>query len=321
MSEVKPLRQDHRARFARRLPSSRLFSLIKQSPSGAVRLAELYTLLDGMLTEDDIRALVGQLQELTYLQPGRTGEWRAGDRLNRLADQRANPHQSLSLYSNIKSSEGRKVEIRDQHTQQTIARVDAQWLDRGVLTLEGRAVDVEWFDGEAMWVRASRDQEITDKLRYTSARQLLSYDLAQKLAVESGLAPGDSPLIECPLGWLWYHWLGDLYGRALHDLVGQFTPIHTTNQIGLCVLPSAEPQPIPLALTRLQIVRYLEDNYLRFEPMLDLGPYHHLLPTPIRRRSVIEQFDVDRFQAAVGGLKLFRASESLAAVLQTLLVE
>jgi hypothetical protein len=33
-----------------------------------------------------------------------------------------------------------------------MATVDPLWLDREVLTLEGRPLDVGWFDGEALWV-------------------------------------------------------------------------------------------------------------------------------------------------------------------------
>jgi hypothetical protein len=51
-----------------------IFSLLKQSPSGAVRLSELDMLFETMLSPDDLYAIVGQLQDLSYLQPGRTAE-------------------------------------------------------------------------------------------------------------------------------------------------------------------------------------------------------------------------------------------------------
>ncbi len=296
-----------------------IFSLVKQNPSGSIRLPELDSLFADMLEPEVTRVIVGQLEELRYLQPARSGEWRAGERLNRLVDQQANPNQSLSLYSNIKGSEGRKVEIRDQNTHQTIARVDAQWLDRGVLTLEGRAVDVQWYDGEAMWISAATDQRVADQLRYMSSRQLLSYDLAQRLTQQLRLAPGESPLVECPLGWLWYHWLGDLYGQALRDLMAGLAPVRSTPQTGLCLLFSAEPlQSVP-EWTDQEIVSYLEDNFQRYESMLDLGPYQHLLPTPLRRRAVIDQFSPDQFRTALSKLKLLHVPDSLASDLRALL--
>ncbi len=104
------------SKFRPAIAVQQVFSLLKQSPSGGIRLSELDTLFEGMLTPETIRAIVGQLEDLRYLQAARAGEWRAGERLNRLVDQQANPYQSLSLYSNIKGSEGRQVEIRDQNS-------------------------------------------------------------------------------------------------------------------------------------------------------------------------------------------------------------
>ncbi len=193
-----------------------------------------------------------------------------------------------------------------------------------MLTLEGRAVDVQWYDGEAMWITVSRDQQVADKLRYMSSRQLLSYDLAQKLAAQSGLAPGESPLVASSAGWLWYHWLGDLYGQALYDLVGEYTSVRSTPQIGLCVLLGGdstqwEPAHNAPEWSEIQILRYLEDNYQRFETMLDLGPYQHLLPTSLRRRAVVDQFDIDHFRGALSQINLFRAPIALGTDLLALL--
>src|SRR5262249_29001110 len=76
-----------------------IFSLIKQSPTAAVRLAELSSLFAGMLTADDLRAILGALQLRSYLRAGRPGEWRAGDRLNELFDQQTGAQPGLSVYS------------------------------------------------------------------------------------------------------------------------------------------------------------------------------------------------------------------------------
>lgn len=297
-----------------------IFSLLKQNPTGAVRLAELKGIFEGMVSEIDLTAILGQLELLKYLKPGRSGEWRAGARLNKLIDQQANPHNPLSLYSNIKGSDARKIEIRDQHTQQTLARVDRQWLDRPVLTLEGRALNVEWFDGEAMWVSAAPDQAGTERLRYLSSRQVLSYDLAQKLPSGLGLTPGEAPLVACPNGWLWFHWLGDLYGTALYNLMRGEGAARSTTQIGLCLLFTTEPDSFPTVWTVQEIERYLADNYRHLESLMDLGPYHHLLPTSLRRRTVIEQFDVLRFQNATHKIGAFPAQDSLKDKLWALMV-
>ena len=38
-----------------------------------------------------------------------------------------------------------------------------------------------------------------------------------------------------------------------------------------------------------QVIQYLHDAHGRYEQALPLGPYHHLLPLPLRRRTVVEQ--------------------------------
>jgi hypothetical protein len=152
-----------------------------------------------------------------------------------------------------------------------VARVDAQWLDRPVLTLEGRPITVEWYDGEAMWVAAYEGEDVAQRLRYRSERQLLSYELAQILPVQLGLPAGTAPFIAARapdeaggfheirghlaagVGWWWFHWLGDLYGRAVLDLLRYRVLATETAQPGLCVHLPGEPQALP-AWTEVQVV-------------------------------------------------------------------
>jgi hypothetical protein len=240
--------------------------------------------------------------------------------LNKLFDEQMRPQVSLSIYSNVQTSDARTITIRDQHTQQAVARVDALWFDRPVLTLEGRPVNVEWCDGEVMLVTAHQGQEAGGRLVYRSARQLVSYELAALLPARLGLPPGAAPFVVAPEGCWWFHWLGDLYGRAALDLLRYRVPAIETEQIGLYLLVPGEPQAPP-AWTAAQVVQYLEDSYRKLEPLLALGPFQHLLPTHLRRRAVVEQFDVARFLDVVASLRPLAAPESLAGDLVALLSE
>jgi hypothetical protein len=295
-----------------------IFSLIKQSLTAALRLAELEQLFADMLSSADLLAILGELQLRDYLKVGRPGEWRAGDRLNKLFDEQIGAQVSLSIYSNVQSSAAAIIDIRDQHTQQTVARVDAQWFDRPVLTLEGRPVNVQWSDGEVLWVASYQGQELAEQLNYRSARQFLSYELTRWIPPQLGLAPGAAPFVAAPEGWWWFHWLGDRYGRAALDLLRYRVPAHETDQIGLCLRVPDEPQTPP-AWTAAQVTRYLEDNYRLFEPMLALGPFQHLLPLKLRCRAVVEQFDVAGFLQAISALHPLAAPDALADDLASLL--
>ena len=295
-----------------------VFSLIKQSPTAAVRLAELVSLFDGLLSRGDLAAIVGELMQRGYLKEGRPGEWRAGERLNELVDQQASARPGPSIHSNIAGGTTPAVVIRDQHTQEVVARVDPLWLGREVLTLEGRPINVEWSDGEVMLVSSARRPDAAEPLFYRSERQLLSYELAQLLPWRLGLAQGMAPFIAAPGGWLWFHFLGDLYGRAALDLLRYKIPAGETTNVGLCLRLPDEPRALP-EWPVAQVTRYLEDNYRSFEPLLALGPFQHLLPLKLRRRAVVEQFDLPRFLAALAALRPIVAPEELTEELEGLI--
>ena len=69
-----------------------------------------------------------------------------------------------------------------------------------------------------------------------------------------GLAPGVAPLIAADKGWLLFHWLGDVYGQALLDLLRYTLAVAPSDQPGLAVLLSdplvALPTIPPHQLTR-----------------------------------------------------------------------
>jgi hypothetical protein len=87
----------------------------------------------------------------------------------------------------------------------------------------------------------------------------------------------------------------------------------------LCIHLPCEPQALP-SWTEAQVVRYLEDTYRELEPLLDLGPFHRLLPVHLRRRAVVEQFDVPRFLEAIAALRPSVAPDALTDNLADLLV-
>ena len=295
-----------------------IFSLIKQSPTAALRLAELVELFAGMLTSDDLAEIVGGLTQRAYLQAGRPGEWRAGPRLNTLFDEQATKQPSYSIWSNIQNSSARLIDIRDQNTGQVLASVDSLWFDRDLLTLEGRPVSVEWSDGEALWINSYSGSSVAPPPIYRSAGQLLSYELARLLPEQLGLAAGTAPITASAEGWRWFHFLGDLYGRAALDLLRYRVAAREHGPPGLCLGLPDEHLP-SLAWTEPQVTQYLRDKHRQYEPLLDLGPFQQFLPAALRRRAVVEQFNVPRFLAAVAALRPVVAPEALAAELDELL--
>ena len=293
------------------------FSLIQQSPTAALRLAPLAELFAGLLERTELEQILGQLVDARYLQPGRPGEWRAGPRLNQLFDAQRAEHVSLSIYSNIEGSSAPTVAIRDQHTQQVIANVDALWLDREALTLEGRPISVEWSDGEALWV-STQPGGVGGPPIYRAARQLLSLELALLLPAQLGLPPNSMALVQLPGGCLCFHWLGDLYGRALQAMLAPILGAADTAAPGLALLLPEAPRALP-PLGEGELLRYLHGAYRQYEPLLELGPFQPMLPTPLRRQAVIAQFGVARFLAAYAALTPVAAPPALVSSLEQLL--
>jgi hypothetical protein len=227
-----------------------------------------------------------------------------------------------SIHSNIQSDAGRRVAIRDRHTHEILAEMEAHWLARPTFTVEGRRVSVEWQDGEALWVSAASDGKVEEEARlvYRSTRQVLSYELARLLPAQLGLAPEAAPYVRGPGGWWWFHWLGDLYGWVLYDMLRAHQPVRETRQMGLCLyLPEpGRPRALP-SWTEAQVRGYVRDSYGRLEPLLTLGPFQGLLPQRLRRQAVVERFDVPRFVDALAALQPDVAPDDLAEALEGLL--
>ncbi|MHB8626190.1 MAG: DEAD/DEAH box helicase [Aggregatilineales bacterium] len=278
-----------------------VFSLIKQSQTASVRLAELTRLFDATLTPADVEMIIGRLQELGYLRQKRAGEWCADTRLNKLYDAQNALYVPQSIYSNIQSLSGPPIRVRDQHTQQVIAAVDSSWLSLPGYTLEGRSMQAEWFDGESLWVSAIADSEMQPRPIYRAARQMLSFEVAQQIKQLSAAGETYTPLVQTDDGWLYYHCLGDLYGLIWLELLRGYLPVTVTDSPGLTIHVAAPPGEWP-AFSAEQVVRCLEQTRSRWETLLPLGVYHRLLPGTLRFRTVVEQFNIPRFIEAVNAL-------------------
>jgi hypothetical protein len=57
-------------------------------------------------------------------------------------------------------------------------------------------------------------------------------------------------LVETPEGWLFFHWLGDVYGQALLDLLRPHLAVNESEQPGLALLLREAPRTLPVINSR-----------------------------------------------------------------------
>ncbi|MCQ3929154.1 MAG: hypothetical protein DPW16_01735 [Chloroflexi bacterium] len=287
-----------------------IFSLIKQSPQGGIRINSIASLFAEMLSVQDLEAIIGQLVELQFLQMGKPDEWKAGERLNRLFDEQNRAQTDISIYSNIGSGAS-TIAIRNQHTDEVLANVQASWLYRDHLTLEGRSFQIHWQDQETIWITPSSVSKQTVKPIFLSGRQRLSHEIANGLALHLHLSPGDVFQAQAEDGWYLFHWLGDVYGSILLELLRYRYHAEETTHLGLCLrLP--EPISILPRWSESQIADCIGDHYLHLETLLSLGAFHRYLPQVLRRRCLLEQINLPRLSRILNALTLVTESDQLA---------
>ena len=285
------------------LPSvviQQIFSIIKQNPTGAIRINASGRLFEGLISLDDLYAIVGHLVEMRFLQVGRPGEWKAGERLNQLVDMQSYPDARVSIYSNIENMAG-MIQVRDQNTGRTIAQVQQWQTEQESFLLEGKKFQARWQDEEALWVTSQPQAKDFRKPGFASTLQKLSFEVAQLIPARLGLKPHQALLIPAEDGCYLFHWLGDIYGKMFLDLLCYRLPARETDSIGLCVWLPDKPPALP-EWSEAQVNTYLQDHYWRFESSLELGAFHFLLPNFLRQRAVVKKINVPRFLNATSSL-------------------
>ncbi|MBN2472309.1 MAG: DEAD/DEAH box helicase [Anaerolineae bacterium] len=291
-----------------------VFSLLKQSPTAAVRLRALEPLFAGMLSRTDLLFILGQLEQFGYLRAGRPGEWKAGPELDRLVDEQASDQPTLSIHSNLDVPPAR-LDIRDRESQRLLAATHRGYLEGETIRLEGRAWRVARREGRTLWVVSTAARDAVQGLPYGAGRPRLSFETARMILSNAGFGHDDMPLIETPQGWYCFHALGDLYGQILGGLLRDRMAVEKTDVPGLCLLLSETPAG-KLGWSPGQVQQYVSERALQLEPLIEPGVFHHLLPPDLRRRAVVEQVGVARFLEAVSSAVLTGDAGPLGALVQ-----
>jgi ATP-dependent Lhr-like helicase len=292
-----------------------VFSLLKQSPTGGLRLVDLRRVAPDEVAEAGLRRLLDHLAATGYLTPGRPREWRAGPKLNELSDE----HE---IYSNIDGEE-LGATIIDVYSGRPIGRGDRPRRQGETLLVGGRSVEVAWQDRYQVGVQPVRGG-IDELMRFHTAPVAIPLEVAQGVAAQLGLPAGQMPCLPDDQGMWLFHFWGDLYGDLLAaTLRAYFTPegeeepvIVAWNEFCLYLpFPLTALPPYDQALVTAQVERLAA----YFGHFLELGRFHALLPPELARQSVLEQLKLPRFEALYLSANLQEAPAGLREVLRALL--
>ena len=283
------------------------FSILKQSPTGALRLADLRRVAPPDFPEQELRLILDHLVREEYLRPGRLGEWRPGPQLTELFD-------AYEIYSNIGSGP-RNILILDAYTGRILAHTDRPRFRGEALLMGGRTVEVVWRDRYRIAVRPDPSAPSDETLSFLASPFAMPLEIGQAVALHLGLRPHELALLPDAEGATLFHFWGDLYGALLAGLLtayfqqqGELGPVVRVHEHALHLPQSLSALP-PWDETRLR--HQLALLHSQLEDYLQLGRFHELLPPDLAWKSVQAHCDLPRFQRLYRAAELFLPSPRL----------
>jgi len=262
-----------------------IFSLLRQSPTGSVRLADVRRLAPPEVTSEDIRKIVSYLALSGYLQPGRPGEWKPDEKLNVLLDQ----HE---IYSNIGGDVGGVTAV-DAHTGRTIAHTNQSYPPGTILLFGGRSMQVVWVERYRFGLTAVPDQPPADILRQRKSFAAIPFDVTQAVAHSLGLAAGEMAALPQTPGLFLFHFWGSVWGEVLTAvLLAQGIAAESVNEY--CLYASRPIAQLPPCTDKIihKAARKLVETLAN---RLEMGRFHALLPADVAAEAVLRQLDLEQF--------------------------
>ncbi|MCP4167703.1 MAG: DEAD/DEAH box helicase [Chloroflexi bacterium] len=269
-----------------------IFSILKQSPTGGIRLADLRRVTPAAIETAVLERILNYLAVSGYLRSGRLGEWRADIALDDLIDD----HE---IYSNI-GADPFKLTIVDAYSGHTIAQTDRIRLEGDTLLMGGRSMVVVWRDRFKIGVRPIASDRVEEVMRFHTDPLTIPFEVCQAVASYLELAAGQLYLIPQLEGAVLFHFWGDLYGTLLASLLQAHfgvdeRDIAVTRINEHCLyLPATLNELPPWVATAVR--KQLRLLFPRLVSMLELGRFHSLLPPDVAQDSLIEQCDLLRFR-------------------------
>ena len=278
-----------------------VFSILKQSPTGGIRLADLRRVAPAEVADEALAQILDDLTLLGFLRAGRLGEWRADRELDELVD----IHE---IYSNIGADPLAAV-IVDAYSGRTIAQTGQMRSKGETFLMGGRVLEVVWRDRYRLGVRDAPGKRADETLRFMTAPLAVPLDVSQAVAAHLGVAPDQMVLVHDGDGALLFHFWGDLYGALLGAMLQAELGLEEDGELVASL--NEHCLRLPVCLARLpawdeQVLgRQLRYLIPQFQPLLELGRFHSLLPPDLAYRAALAQCDLPRFEQLYRSATIF----------------
>jgi hypothetical protein len=262
-----------------------IFSLIKQSPTGSVRLADLRRIAPPEVTSEDIRKIVTTLSFGKYLQAGRLGEWKPDRELQELLDK----HE---IYTNIGADVGTLTAV-DAHSGRTIAQTDTAYPPGAVVLFGGKAMRVAWVDKYQFGLVAAEGQTIDAILRFTKSAIAIPFNVTQAVARSLDLQPGQMTFIPQEGGIILFHFWGTVWGMLLSAILQEYGLL--AGFINEYALSASLPLPQLPPYDEKLVQKAAKGTADTLATRLEMGRFHSLLPGDVAQAAILNQLNLPQF--------------------------
>ena len=271
-----------------------IFSLIRQSPTGSVRLADVRRIAPPEIASDDIRKIVSQLVFAGYLQTGRMGEWKPDEKLQELLDQ----HE---IYANI-GADVLGITAVNAHSGRTIAHTDRSYPPGTVVLFGGQPMQVAWVEKYKFGLTPTPGAVADDILRFRKTYAAIPFVVTQAVARQLHLETGQMAVLPQEPGLFLFHFWGTVWGELLTAvLVAQDISAEPVNEYCLYARqPLAHLPPID----EIVVKKAARDIIAILANRLEMGRFHPLLPADVAQRAVLRQLNLERFRQIYDEAKL-----------------
>jgi len=262
-----------------------IFSFIKQSPTGSVRLADVRRFAPSEIDDETIRKIVAALAFDGYLRVGRMGEWRPDEKLEILLDQ----HE---IYGNI-GADVMGITAVNTHTGRVLAYTDRAYPPGTVVLFGGQPMEVRWVEKYRFGLAHAPGKEVTAPLLFRKSYVAIPFTVTRTIAHALGLAMDEMVTMPQKNGQLLFHFWGTIWGELLAaTLIAQGVIAEPVNEFCLYTEPPLEKLP---PYDAKLVEKAARQTAVTLANRLEMGRFHRVLPADVGKTAVIHQLNLPLF--------------------------